>query len=146
MKIYLVFISVIFGTFSYTFSQKKELSLKDAVMMQRSLSPERITNFLWISDTEYSSCSKDWKTLFKNNVKSDKDVELLKIENLNLVLQTSYQNFGGMEWINETTILLNDGQTISEYNVLDNTGKILKKAVSESENLKFYQEKDFVAT
>ena len=37
MKIYLVFISVIFTTFSYTFSQKKELSLKDAVMMQNNL-------------------------------------------------------------------------------------------------------------
>ena len=81
MKIYLVLISVIFATFSYTFSQKKELSLKDAVMIQRSLSPERITNFLWISDTEYSTCSKDWKTLFKNNVNAAKDVELLKIEN-----------------------------------------------------------------
>ena len=82
MKIYLILISVIFTTFSYTLSQKKELSLKDAVMLQRSLSPERITNFLWISDTEYSTCSKDWKTLFKNNVNADKDVELLKIENL----------------------------------------------------------------
>ena len=145
MKIYLVFISVIFTTFSYTFSQKKELSLKDAVMMQRNLSPDRISNFLWISDTEYSTCSKDWKTLFKNNINADKDVELLKIENLNLVLQTSYQNFGGMEWINETTILLDDGQTISEYNVVNNTGKILKKAVSKSENLNYHSKSNQLA-
>ena len=74
MKIYLVLISVIFTTFSYTFSKKKELSLKDAVMMQRNLSPDRISNFLWISDTEYSTCSKYWKTLFKNNINADKDV------------------------------------------------------------------------
>lgn len=143
MKTYLIFIALIFSSLSY--SQKKELSLKDAVMMQRSLSPERITNFLWISDTEYSTCSKDWKTLFKNSINSEKEIELLKIENLNLALLSAFQNFGGMEWLDETTILLNDGQTIAKYNVNSNTGKILKKAASESENLNYHSKSNHLA-
>lgn len=143
MKTYLIFIALIFSSLSY--SQKKELSLKDAVMMQRSLSPERITNFLWISDTEYSTCSKDWKTLFKNSINSEKEIELLKIENLNLALLSAFQNFGGMEWLDETTILLNDGQTIAKYNVNSNTGKILKKAASESENLNYHSKSNYLA-
>jgi hypothetical protein len=35
-----------------SFAQLKELTLKDAVMLQgRSLAPERITNFQWIANT-----------------------------------------------------------------------------------------------
>ena len=50
-----------------------------------------------------------------------------------------------MEWINENTILLDDSQIISEYNVLNNTGKILKKAVSKSENLNYHSKSNQLA-
>ena len=42
MKIYLVLISVIFCTFSYTLSQKKELSLKDSIKIDV---PETLNQF-----------------------------------------------------------------------------------------------------
>ncbi len=143
MKNYLILVSL-FLTF-VSFSQKKELSLKDAVMMQRSLSPERITNFLWISDTEYSTCSKDWKTLYRFNIKSEKEIDSYKIEDINLISQTSFSNFGGVQWKDESTILIDNGQTIAEYNLDSKTGKILKDALIDAENLNYHKESDQLA-
>ena len=143
MKNYLILVSL-FLTF-VSFSQKKELSLKDAVMLQRSLSPERITNFLWISDTEYSTCSKDWKTLYRFNIKSEKEIDSYKIEDINLILQTSFSNFGGVQWKDESTILIDNGQTIAEYNLDSKTGKILKDALIDAENLNYHKESDQLA-
>lgn len=143
MKNYLILVSL-FLTF-VSFSQKKELSLKDAVMMQRSLSPERITNFLWISDTEYSTCSKDWKTLYRFNIKSEKEIDSYKIEDINLISQTSFSNFGGVQWKDESTIIINNGQTIAELNLSTKTGKILKEALINAENLNYHNESDQLA-
>lgn len=143
MKNYLILVSL-FLTF-ISLSQKKELSLKDAVMLQRSLSPERITNFLWISDTEYSTCSKDWKTLYRFNIKSEKEIDSYKIEDINLISQTSFSNFGGVQWKDESTIIINNGQTIAEYNLSSKTGKILKEATSNAENLNYHNESDQLA-
>ena len=35
-----------------SFAQKKEMSVKESVLLQRSVSPERVNNFLWMNDSE----------------------------------------------------------------------------------------------
>ena len=59
-----------------SFAQKKEMSVKESVLLQRSVSPERVNNFLWMNDSEYTTCSKDYKTMYKSTVSSDKSVDL----------------------------------------------------------------------
>ncbi len=122
-----------------TFAQKKELTLKESVLKQRALSPDRINNFLWIPKTyDYSYCSADWKTLLKSSVSSEKELELAKIEDINVSLKTTYGNFFGMSWLSENEILLNDGQTISKWNVSSKTGQILKTSPEKSENHSYH--------
>ena len=106
-------------------AQKKEIPLNDAVLQQgRKFAPDRINNFQWIpGGASYSYCSKDWTTLFKSDVASQKEMELAKIADINRVLTTDFGNFFGMEWINDHEIRLNDGTKVYSYDVNTKTGK-----------------------
>jgi dipeptidyl-peptidase-4 len=122
----------------FAFSQKKEMTVKESVLLQRSVSPDRILNFLWMNDSEYSTCSKDYKTMYKSSVASDKSLDLITIDEINKVLESSFGNFFGAEWENDHSLLLNDGQTIARFDIQTKTGKILKNSVSNSENHSYH--------
>ncbi len=114
------------------------MTVKESVLLQRSVSPDRILNFLWMNDSEYSTCSKDYKTMYKSSVASDKSLDLITIDEINKVLESSFGNFFGAEWENDHSLLLNDGQTIARFDIQTKTGKILKNSVSNSENHSYH--------
>ncbi|MFM6933980.1 MAG: DPP IV N-terminal domain-containing protein, partial [Flavobacteriales bacterium] len=120
------------------FSQKKEMTVKESVLLQRSVSPDRINNFLWMNDNDYTTCSKDYRTMFKSAVSSDQSSELLTIEEVNKTLHTEYANFFGAEWLNETTLLLNDGQTVATYNIQSKLGELRKKPIQNAANQSYH--------
>ncbi len=135
----------IFATF-LTFAQKKEFTLKESVLKQRALSPDRVNNFLWIPNTDfYSTFSSDWKTIQKSTLSGDKETELAKIDDINTVLKSTYANFFGMSWLSENEILLNDGQTIAKWNVSTKSGSILKKTIENSENHNYHSNSNQLA-
>jgi dipeptidyl-peptidase-4 len=135
----------IFATF-FTFAQKKEFTLKESVLKQRALSPDRINNFLWIPNTyDYSYFSADWKSLLKSSVSSEKELELVKIDDINASLKTTFGNFFGMSWLSENEILLNDGQTIAKWNVSTKSGSILKKSPGNSANQSYHSKSNQLA-
>jgi hypothetical protein len=84
------------------FAQKKDMSVKESVLLQRSLSPDRVVNFLWMNDSEYTTCSKDYKTMLKSSVGSDKSMELITIDEINKILGSSFGNFFGAESVSYT--------------------------------------------
>ena len=135
----------IFATF-LTFAQKKEFTLKESVLKQRALSPDRVNNFLWIPNTDfYSTFSSDWKTIQKSTLSGDKETELAKIDDINTVLKSTFVNFFGMTWLSENEILLNDGQTIAKWNVSTKSGSILKNATENSENHNYHSKSNQLA-
>ena len=121
-------------------AQKKEIPLNDAVLQQgRKFAPDRINNFQWIpGGSAYSYCSKDWTTLYKSDVASQKEMELAKIADINVVLTTDFGNFFGMEWINDHEIRLNDGAKVYSYDVNSKTGKKILKVEEGAENQSFH--------
>ncbi|MDP4638073.1 MAG: S9 family peptidase [Crocinitomicaceae bacterium] len=123
---------------SFSFAQKKEMSVKESVLLQRSVSPDRVTNFLWMNDSEYTTCSKDYKTMYKSSVGNDKSIDLITIDEINKELGSSFGNFFGAEWENDHSLLLNDGQTIARFDIQTKTGKILKNSVSNSGNHSYH--------
>ena len=123
---------------SFSFAQKKEMSVKESVLLQRSVSPDRVTNFLWMNDSEYTTCSKDYKTMYKSSVGNDKSTDLITIDEINKELGSSFGNFFGAEWENDHTLLLNDGQTIATFDIRTKTGKILKKPVDNAANQTYH--------
>ena len=122
----------------FSFAQKKEMSVKESVLLQRSVSPDRVTNFLWMNDSEYTTCSKDYKTMYKSSVGNDKSTDLITIDEINKELGSSFGNFFGAEWENDHSLLLNDGQTIARFDIRTKTGKILKNSVSNSGNHSYH--------
>lgn len=129
-----IFLPLLLLCTPFSFAQKKEMSVKESVLLQRSVSPERVNNFLWMSDMDYTTCSKDYKTMFQSSVTSDKSAELISIDAINKSLNTQFANFYGAEWLNETTLLLNDGQTVATFNIQSKLGEIKKKPVENAAN------------
>lgn len=118
----------------FAFAQKKEMSVKESVLLQRSVSPERVNNFMWMSDNAYTTCSKDYKIMYQSSVSNDKSAELINIDACNKIIGSNYANFFGAVWENDHTLLLNDGQTIARFDIQSNSGKILKNAAANSAN------------
>ena len=85
----------------FAFAQKKEMTVKESVLLQRSVSPDRVINFQWMNDSEYTTCSKDYKTMYQSSVANDKSVELITIVEINKILGSTFGNFFGAEWKNE---------------------------------------------
>ena len=121
-------------------AQKKEISLNEAVLQQgRKFAPDRINNFQWIpGGSAYSYCSKDWTTLYKSDVSSQKELELTKITDINKILSTDFPNFFGMEWINDHEIRLNNGAKVYSYDVNSKTGKKIIVVEEGAENQLFH--------
>jgi len=129
-----------------TFAQKKELTLKESVLKQRALSPDRVNNFLWIPNSSYYSfCSSDWKTIYKSTLSGEKETELVKIEDINSGLKTTFGNFFGMSWLSENELVLNDGQTIAKWNVTSKSGQQLKTSPEKSENHQYHSKSNQLA-
>ena len=129
-----------------TFAQKKDLTLKESVLKQRALSPDRINNFLWLPNSDnYSFCSADWKSVFKSTLSGEKETELAKIDDVNTSLKTNYGSFFGITWLSENEILLNDGQTIAKWNVSTKSGEVLKKSPEKSENHQYHSKSNQLA-
>lgn len=110
-------------------AQLKELTLKDAVLMQnRSLAPERISSFQWIPGSDnYTYVSKNGLMLMKSGIKATADAELLSIDEVNKACGTSFSRFMGFEWLSGTSFKMNDGQTFVEFDVVSKNGSIIQK-------------------
>lgn len=135
----------IFASF-LTFGQKKELTLKESVLKQRALSPDKVTNFQWIPNSDhYSFCSADWKSVFKSTLSGEKETELAKIDEVNTALKTTYGSFFGITWLSENEILLNDGQTIASWNVASKSGSVLKKSPENAANQSYHSKSNQMA-
>jgi len=132
-KILLIpFILVVFNTVA----QKKELTLKDAVSQQwRSFRPDYVNNFLWIPGTDsYSYLSKNWQTLYTSSVGSDKDLEVLTIQQVNESMKTQFNGFMDLKWLDKEQFILNDGKIYVKFNVSTKTGEIFQKLPEAAEN------------
>jgi len=130
-----------------SFAQLKELTLKDAVMLQgRSLAPDRINDFQWIANTSnYSFLSKNWQSLYKSDVVSKTETEIANIADVNLATGAEFQGFIGLTWIDENQFTLNDGSTLVTYNLLTKKGNILQTLPENAENGQFHSSLNHVA-
>ncbi len=135
----LFFIGAILST-TFTFAQKKELSLSDAVMQQyRMFAPETMPFFQWIPNTSEFTYIDGYKKLMKASVKDTTKRQLFTIEEVNKILDSKLQWFSGFEWKNQTTFYLNDGANYYSFDVSTKTGKKLIALDENAENSTFNQ-------
>jgi len=136
---HLFFIGVVLFS-AGTLAQKKELTLKDAVLGQyRTYGPDRMHGFQWIPNTDsYSFFSKNYQTLYKSSVKGTKDQEWFTIQSVNKAMGSELSSFFGLEWKNENEFFINDGSKYYLFNTASNSGKLLHGLDQEAGNTLFH--------
>ena len=107
-----------------TYAQK-DLTLDDGVMNQyRKYAPDRISNFAWIpGSNDYSFLDEGRTKLVKSNPTTDKVTTILDIEEVNEIMNTSYDIFYSVSWINKNEILLEDGYSFIKINLETKKGE-----------------------
>jgi dipeptidyl-peptidase-4 len=125
---------------TFTFAQKKPLSLKDAVSGQfRVFGPDRINGFQWIPTTDsYSFFSKNYQVLYTSSVQSKKDEERITIQAVNTSLNSELASFFGMEWKNANEFFINDGVHFYSYNLTTSKGQLIFTLDETAENTLFH--------
>jgi dipeptidyl-peptidase-4 len=148
MKSYII---LIIGLVSITFtslSQKKELTLKDAVLGQnRIFGPDRMYGFQWVPGSgRYTYFSRNYQTMYSSLVGAKSPItELLTIEKLNKDLGCQLSSFVGLEWLDEKSFLINDGVNFYFYNVTDGKGQKLHQLGEGAENALFHNGSGHIA-
>ena len=140
------FVFILLGINSHTFSQKKELSLKDAVLGQyRIFGPERVYGFEWLDGDAYTFLSKNYQTLYKSSALSKKDEEWMTIQQVNEVMNSELTSFAGMTWKNAFQFYLNDGSNYYMFDTKAKKGKLLHGLEKEAENHLLHEQTESIA-
>ena len=123
----------------FSFAQKKEMSVKESVLLQRSVSPVRLNNFQWIPETDsYTFCSADWQSLQQSSVDSEKSIELTSVKEINEKLSTSFAHLAFAKWVSKDVLEVSDGGSIyALYNINTKTGSV-QKVPDGAENAHFH--------
>ena len=113
---------------------QKDLSLNDAVMNQyRKYAPDRIANFEWIpGSNDYSFLDEGRTKLVRSNPTTDKVTTIIDIEEVNEIMNTSYDIFYSVSWINQNEVLLKDGYSFIKINLETKKGESFRTDEGES--------------
>lgn len=125
-------------TITFTFAQKKELTLKDAVTQQyRNFAPDKMLMFQWIPGTENYVYLDGYVKLMKGSATGEKAVEWFTIQDVNKILGSQLNWFSGLEWKDSKTFWLNDGINYYAFDTETKTGKLVAKLDENAENATF---------
>ncbi len=141
-----VFTLLFIGASFLSFSQKKQLTLKESVTQQyRQFAADQLIMFQWIPNTsEYTFLDK-YVVLKKGNAKTDKVDVLITIEELNTVLKSKLGWFSGFEWKDQFTFLVNDGTHFYSYDTKSKTGRLILEVNEEAANQSFKKNAEYLA-
>ncbi len=126
-----------------SFSQKKELSLSDAVI-GRGFGSDKMQFFQFIPNTSKYSYLSKFKTLmigFEGNIKLDS----ITLEVLNIALGSKLGWFSGFEWKDQTTFYVNDGINYYSYNTVSKKGGLIVSINEEAANTTFNSSTENIA-
>ena len=135
LKLTIYSITILF--FSILTHAQKDLSLDDAVMNQyRKYAPDRIANFEWIpGSNDYSFLDEGRTKLVRSNPTTDKVTTIIDIEEVNEIMNTSYDIFYSVSWMNENEVLLEDGYSFIKINLETKKGESFRTDEGESNPL-----------
>lgn len=123
---------------TFTFSQKKVLTLKESVLQQyRAFAPDQMTMFQWIPDTDSYTYLNGYVKLMKGSVNETEAKEWFTIEEVNKILGSQLPWFAGLEWQDSKTFWLNDGSKFYSFNTETKTGKLIIDLGDAAENASF---------
>ena len=146
MMKYLFFVGIAIISFQ-SVAQKKELTLKDAVLGQfRTFGPDRMYGFQWIPSTDcYVFFSKNYQMMYKSAVSNSKDLEWFTIQKVNEGLGAELSGFFGIEWKNSNEFYISDGANYYLFNTVTAKGKKVHGLDESAANGEFHNETENIA-
>ena len=139
MRIIFLSALMIFGC--YIMAQKKTITVTESVLKQRSLSPQRMFGFSWITNKpEYSLLSTDFKSILGYTLDQESEKVLCSVEELNKLLpaDAKIKDLYGYEWITSDEFLLNNGKIIFTYNLSTKTLELKHTAIEKYQNILYH--------
>ncbi len=139
MKSFIISSIVLISISFSSYSQKKELSLSDAVLQQyRSLSPEKLYGFSWLPETnKYAFFDNRFTTLFLADVSNTTPKKIIDVKEISKVLNEEIKYFGGLEWVDKDNFIFSNGGKYFIYDILKNSGKLLFEFDDKAENIAY---------
>ena len=135
-KIYFFLFFFIISTSTVCIAQNKVYALKDAYA-GRKLYPKNIRQLQWIAQTN-SFSYVDNNTLIKGSVDSEKRDSLIKLSEMNDVLnkigESKLNLFPSVNWINTNTFYFEENQTLYAFDLSTKKIEILAKFHENAEN------------
>lgn len=128
-------------------AQLKKITLEDGVLQQgRKFGADRMTGFQWIPNSlHYVYYTDSWTKMMSAGVAKKEAVELAKLSDINAALGTQLKHFFGTEWIDATTLLINEGGKFYRYNINTKTGNLIQETTEAAENQTFDTAKENLA-
>jgi dipeptidyl-peptidase-4 len=143
----LLVLSVVLFCTTILFSQKKDLSLSDAVLQQyRALSPEKLYGFNWLPNSKkYVYTDNKFTTIFISEVGTYNPVKLIDVKEISQLLNDEIRYFGGLKWISQDQFIFNNGNKYFQFNFAKKTGKLIYEFDEKSENIIYNAENQLFA-
>lgn len=116
-------------------AQKKELSLKDAVLQQYGkFYPEHISSFQWIPGTD-SYVYLEGNSLKKASVKNKKATATLNVDEVNKNFGTELKALSGVTWKDADNFYFSGDNAYYLYDYESKKGELITKVTDSSENI-----------
>lgn len=131
MRKIILCILVLGATFS--FGQKKELTLKDAVMEQyRAFYPKHTFGVSWIPNTSKYAFVENYSTLLEKDVKSGDAKVITSVQEINAATGLSMKYLTDYKWLSDKVIAVNDGTKYATFDISTKKGVVYAEAEGEN--------------
>lgn len=130
-----------------TQAQLKKITLEDGVLQQgRKFGADRLTGFQWIPNTnKYVYYTDSWTKMVSASTTDKTAKELVTLSDINSALGTQLKHFFGTEWLDASTLLVNDGGKSYRYNITTKSGTLIQESTETTENQTFDTTKENMA-
>lgn len=130
-----IFLGLIALTFSFQGVAQQELTLEQSTSGIRSILPESILDFQWMSDSKcYTQLSSDFGYLLKGTAKGEEMDTLLSTEEFNEIAGAELFAIYGIEWKEASKFWISNRGSYYEFDISNKTAKTLLTLPEEAEN------------
>lgn len=122
--------------FGWSSAQLKTITLEESVLQQsRKFGADRMTGFQWIpGSADYVYYTNAWTKMMQASATNVVAKEGITQAEINAALGIKISNFFGVQWIDNSHILVSENGKYYQYNRETKTGKLLFSLPEEAEN------------
>ena len=128
-------------------AQNKKITLEESVLQQnRQFRADKLEGFQWVPNTNRYVYYTNGATKMMSATSTDANAtELIALSDINSALNTKLKNFGGLTWIDASTVLVSENGKYYTYSLTTKSGKSIQEAPTTAENVTFDKAQQTIA-